>query len=171
MPLTVGWELEAEEGSVTVRKNNESLLWLSRRLSVALVIGLCAASGATAQTFVSADYSGAELFQRFCSACHGSAGHGDGPVAATMAVAVPDLTRLSARRDGEFPHQEIRDIVDGRSPLVAHGTRSMPVWGYEFWVQEGADIEAEAVARELIDRLVAYLETLQDPPPRRTETR
>ena len=37
----------------------------------------------------------------------------------------------------------------------------MPVWGYELWVEEGADITAESDARELIRRLVAYLESIQ----------
>jgi hypothetical protein len=37
----------------------------------------------------------------------------------------------------------------------------MPVWGYEFWVEEGADITAEREARELVRRLVLYLESIQ----------
>lgn len=129
--------------------------------AISLLVGLSLAQSPSAQTFDSIDYSGSELFERFCSACHGISGRGDGPVAPSMAVAVPDLTGLSARREGRFPRQEIWDIVDGRSPLIAHGTRNMPVWGYEFWVQEGADIEAENIAGRLIDRLVDYLETLQ----------
>jgi hypothetical protein len=44
---------------------------------------------------------------------------------------------------------------------ISHGTRQMPVWGYEFWVDEGADIVAEQNAREIINRLVVYLESVQ----------
>jgi hypothetical protein len=79
-------------------------------------------------------------------------------------VPVPDLTGLASRNGGEFPSQYVRDMIDGRSPVVAHGTRQMPVWGYEFWVEEGADIDAEATARELIERLVAYLASIQRMP-------
>jgi len=105
--------------------------------------------------------SGAELFQRFCSACHGPQARGDGPVAATLSVRVPDLTRLAERHEGTFPAAEVREIIDGRSIVIAHGTRYMPVWGYEFWVTEGADAVAEEEARIMIDRLVAFLQSIQ----------
>jgi hypothetical protein len=37
----------------------------------------------------------------------------------------------------------------------------MPVWGYEFSVDEGADIIAERTAREMINRLVDWLDSIQ----------
>ena len=114
---------------------------------------------ALAQGF--AAYSGEELFQRFCAACHGAEGRGNGPVASSLAVLVPDLTRLYQRRGNTFPAAEIREVIDGRSIVIAHGTRFMPVWGYEFWVEEGADIVAEEEARIMIDRLVNFLESIQ----------
>ena len=122
--------------------------------AIALVWSLSAAQGF-------ATYSGGELFQRFCAACHGEQGRGDGPVANTLSVLVPDLTRLAQRNDGRFPAARVRDIVDGRSIVIAHGTRYMPVWGYEFWVEEGADAVAEDEARIMIDRLVNYLASIQ----------
>lgn len=118
-----------------------------------------------AQLFRLADYSGEELYQRFCASCHGLEGRGDGPVAATLNVATPDLTRLSERRDGQFPAADVREIVDGRAVVVAHGPRTMPIWGYEFWVEEGADVSAEVEARDVINRLVAYLADIQQGPP------
>jgi mono/diheme cytochrome c family protein len=114
-----------------------------------------------AQSLGLTDLSGAELFERFCGACHGTEGRGDGPVARGLATAVPDLTRISERNDGQFPANAIRETIDGRSPVLAHGTRTMPVWGYEFWIEEGADITAERDARELLRRLVAHLESIQ----------
>lgn len=116
---------------------------------------------ADAQLFRLTDYSGQELFQQFCSACHGYSAHGDGPVAMSLNVMVPDLTRVAQRHDGTFPADTIRATIDGRSLVMAHGTRTMPVWGYEFWVTEGADRQAEADAREVINRLVRYLESIQ----------
>lgn len=138
-------------------------LALIRRCRGAAAIGILPLAWAVAhsQTFELADYSGQELFEQFCSACHGETGRGDGPVAASLNVLVPDLTRLAERRDGSFPASEVRDIVDGSSLVTAHGTRTMPVWGYEFWVEEGADAPAEAQARELIDTLVRHVESLQ----------
>jgi hypothetical protein len=131
---------------------------------LALTVVACGAlvSGATtAQTFGLADLSGAELFERFCAACHGTEARGDGPVARGLSTAVPDLTRINERNGGRFPADAIRETIDGRSPVLAHGTRVMPVWGYEFWVEEGADITAEREARELVRRLVVYLESIQ----------
>jgi mono/diheme cytochrome c family protein len=126
-----------------------------------LALSALVSAAATAQTFGLADLSGAELFERFCAACHGTEARGDGPVARGLATAVPDLTRINERNGGRFPADAIRDTIDGRSPVLAHGTRVMPVWGYEFWVEEGADITAEREARELVRRLVLYLESIQ----------
>jgi len=107
------------------------------------------------------DYSGAELFDRFCASCHGAQARGDGPVSRSLNVAVPDLTTIAARY-GEFPAGQIRDIIDGRGIDVrAHGTRTMPVWGYEFWVEEGGDVNAQRAVREAISRLVAHLRSIQ----------
>ncbi|HEX6993896.1 MAG TPA: c-type cytochrome [Gammaproteobacteria bacterium] len=131
------------------------------RTPLAATLPAVLAIGAAAQTFELRDYSGGELFDRFCAACHGPEGRGDGPVASTLNVLVPDLTRLAERNGGTFPAGDVRDVIDGRAVVVAHGPRTMPVWGYEFWVEEGADIEAEAAARELIDRLVRHVESIQ----------
>lgn len=128
---------------------------------MALAATLAWAGGAGAQTFELLDYSGGELFQRFCAACHGLEGRGDGPLRARLNVAVPDLTRIAERHDGRFPAGEVAETIDGRSLVVAHGTREMPVWGYEFWVEEGGDITAEGDAREIIGRLVEFLRSIQ----------
>jgi mono/diheme cytochrome c family protein len=130
--------------------------------ALAAALGWAAVGTGSAQTFDLTDYSGEELFVQFCSACHGESARGDGPVAASLNVLVPDLTRLAERRDGRFPTAEVREIIDGRALVVAHGTRSMPVWGYEFWIEEGGDAPAEADARELIDRLVRHVRSVQE---------
>lgn len=131
-----------------------------KRALLGCVILLSAASAPSFEAVTLADYTGAELFQRFCASCHGETGRGDGPVARSLAVAVPDLTGIS-RRYGGFPAARIRETIDGRGLIDAHGARTMPVWGYEFWVEEGADREAELEMHELIDRLVEHLRTLQ----------
>jgi mono/diheme cytochrome c family protein len=152
--------------------------WKGRPVNRLLGTGaalLLAAGGwgvANAQMFANyKDYTGQELFMRFCAACHGEGGHGDGPVAGTLSVLVPDLTRLGQRRNNTFPAAEVRDIIDGRSLVIAHGPRVMPVWGYEFWVEEGQDVVAEEEARDLINRLVEYLRTIQVEPPAPTVPR
>ena len=116
---------------------------------------------ALAQTFRPLDLGGSELFERYCASCHGSEARGNGPVAASLNKRVPDLTLLSRDAGGEFPALRVRETIDGRALVVAHGTRQMPVWGYEFWVEEGADVVAEDAADEIIDRLVAFVESIQ----------
>lgn len=126
-----------------------------------LTAGLLVGSAAFSEHANFEAYSGEQIYQRFCAACHGENGEGDGPVAPSMNVLVPDLTYLAARRGGEFPEARIREIVDGRWALDPHGTRQMPVWGYQFWVAEGADDFAEADTMKIIRRLVDYLESIQ----------
>jgi mono/diheme cytochrome c family protein len=121
---------------------------------------LAAASPAGAQDFSS--YTGEQLFKRFCASCHGADGRGDGPVAPTLKVLVPDLTRLTRRQDEDFPVERVRRIIDGRDILAAHGARRMPVWGYEFATPTVGEPEAGAQeAARLIDRLVDYLRSIQ----------
>jgi mono/diheme cytochrome c family protein len=105
--------------------------------------------------------SGAVLYQRYCASCHGESARGNGPVAPFLAVKVPDLTRIAQRRGGQFPAQEIFQIVDGQSARAAHGPRHMPVWGYEFFGAQSDDRLAHQQATERVERLVSYLGTLQ----------
>jgi mono/diheme cytochrome c family protein len=107
------------------------------------------------------EYSGVRLYQVFCSSCHGLTGHGDGPVESLFRGGVPDLTGISERNGGKFPRQRVHEIIDGRESLIAHGTSSMPVWGFEFYEGTGGDREARKQTDAMIDRLVDYLKSLQ----------
>ena len=107
------------------------------------------------------DYNGDQLFQRFCASCHGPQGYGDGPVAPSLKVLIPDLTELTKRAGGRFPVDRVLEIIDGRAVLTAHGTRPMPVWGYELEAQVPPDQSGRAVAQGLIDRLVEHLRSIQ----------
>ena len=109
------------------------------------------------------DLSGAQLFAQFCASCHGATAHGDGPVAATLRPHVPDLTRIAVRRGGAFPAEEVRRIIDGQALQAAHGTREMPVWGWEFYGYRGEDPARRRRVEELLGRLVDYLRSIQRP--------
>jgi hypothetical protein len=57
----------------------------------------------------------------------------------------------------------IRDTIDGRGAFVdSHGTREMPVWGYEFYVEEGGDVVAQREMKQVIAKLVDYIRSIQD---------
>ncbi|MFO7305847.1 MAG: cytochrome c [Gammaproteobacteria bacterium] len=106
--------------------------------------------------------SGAQLYMQLCASCHGRDAKGDGPAAAALKVAVPDLTRLAWRDGGEFPREDVRRAIDGRMEFRAHGSRDMPVWGIRFVDLSSNDVTGErAKADAMIDRLVSYLESIQ----------
>jgi len=107
------------------------------------------------------EYSGQETYMRYCAACHGETGQGDGPVASGLPINVPDLTRLQERKGDDFPEDVLRKIIDGREVVIVHGTRFMPVWGYEFWVEEGADDEAQERVATIVENLIEYLRSIQ----------
>lgn len=62
---------------------------------------------------------------------------------------------------GSFPADYVYQVIDGRKQFLSHGDRFMPVWGSEFWLQEGADEAAEVAVRRRIQDLVAYLASIQ----------
>ncbi len=108
-------------------------------------------------------YTGAELYKRFCSSCHGDKARGDGPAAKSFKVEVPDLTRIAHRHGGVFPAEQIHKIIDGRTTLPPHGSRQMPVWGFDFYQenQNAGYPDPQRRTEELIARLTEYLRTIQ----------
>jgi mono/diheme cytochrome c family protein len=132
---------------------------LALRFIAALFTYILLATNVNAQ--VIDEYSGQETFMRYCAACHGESGMGDGPVAAGLPITVPDLTLLQQRTGDQFEEDLLRKIIDGREVVIVHGTRYMPVWGYEFWVEEGGDEAARERVQIIVDNLVEYLRSIQ----------
>ncbi|MCF2905490.1 cytochrome c [Octadecabacter sp. CECT 8868] len=103
------------------------------------------------------------IYQTYCATCHGVDAQGGGPMSATLILQPPDLTLLADRNDGVFPTTRVAMRIDGRDPLVSHGS-PMPVYGDYF---EGNDtpIKLETgqpmmTSRTLAD-VVAFLEGIQ----------
>ncbi len=84
-----------------------------------------------------------------CAACHGEDGKGNGLLASVLKVPPADLTTLSRRNDGHFPLAAVTEIIDGRTLIAAHGTREMPIWGFD------------VRARNRIPAIVDYLTRIQ----------
>src|SRR5689334_6565797 len=95
-----------------------------------LIVALVASAAGCAQQSTR-PVSGAETFATHCAACHGQRGEGDGPVASTLSVPVPNLRTL-AQRNGSFPTEWVASKIDGRALPSAHGASAMPVWGSVF---------------------------------------
>lgn len=122
-----------------------------------------------ADTAAAADYSsmsGEQLYRRFCASCHGTQGRGDGPVAASFRVEVPDLTQTGTRMHGTDVRERIVRIIDGRYIIGAHGTRIMPVWGEDLARLEIGNPEAERASQIMIGRLADYVTGLQHTSPK-----
>ena len=79
--------------------------------------------------------TGATLYQRHCATCHGVDADGKGPMRPALLLQPPSLLDLAARNDGTFPIIRVVSRIDGRDPLVSHGS-PMPVYG---WYFEGED--------------------------------
>ena len=105
--------------------------------------------------------AGRQYFVRYCSACHGVAGRGDGPAAPALRTPPADLTRLAQRRGGRFPVTEIAAYIDGRTVVPAHGGREMPIWGERFGEMGGGGSVGEEVVRGNLLVLIEYLQAIQ----------
>lgn len=126
-----------------------------------LVLATLSAAQPSAGADVPAVDDGAALFRQYCTSCHGESGRGDGPVAASLKLPPADLTGIAARAGGRFDAVAVREMIDGRAPLPAHGPREMPVWGYELEARAPDAAPGRATAQALTDRLVEYLRSIQ----------
>lgn len=105
--------------------------------------------------------AGQQYFQRYCSACHGLSGRGDGPAAPALRPPPADLTRIAQRRGGHFPVAELAAYIDGRTVMPAHGSREMPIWGERFGKMGGGGSVGEEVVRGNLLVLIEYLQSIQ----------
>lgn len=107
---------------------------------------------------------GAELYRVHCATCHGIDGTGQGPMAGVLVVQPADLTMLAAGNGGRFPTERVVRRIDGRDPLVSHGS-PMPVYGFFFEEGKGQAVKTDSgqpiMTSQPIADLMAYLETLQ----------
>jgi mono/diheme cytochrome c family protein len=112
---------------------------------------------------------GALEYKSSCAACHGLKGKGDGSYNAYLTKSPTDLTTLAKRNGGVFPLQRVYEIIDGRQPVPAHGTRDMPIWGERYsdeltlssYPYPPGPYDTEAFVRTRILVLVEYINRLQ----------
>jgi mono/diheme cytochrome c family protein len=116
-------------------------------------------TGPAPPPLVAASTYGRDLFELYCSSCHGRDGKGAAPAAAALNVSPSDLTALAQRNGGIFPSAAVKAFVTvEQARLVpAHGSKEMPVWGPIF---RGLD-RNEMVNRQRIDNIVADVASMQ----------
>ncbi|TDT77291.1 cytochrome c [Litoreibacter halocynthiae] len=128
--------------------------------SIALAVAILAPLTAAAQDVE----AGGDLFMQYCATCHGVDAKGGGPMNSVLVIQPTDLTRLASENDGVFPRVRAISRIDGRDPLVSHGS-PMPVFG-QFFEGRGETIRGEdgvmiMTSQPVID-LVGYLEGVQE---------
>ncbi len=99
--------------------------------------------------------AGADLFQLYCSTCHGRDGRGGGPIAPALKVPPPDLTLLARHNRGVFAFDRVQAFVanDGKELSPSHGTSDMPVWGPIFRSLDPSDTMATIRIANLVEHL------------------
>lgn len=126
----------------------------------ALLLTALAATPASAQD---ADI-GAAIYRENCATCHGIEATGNGPMAPVLLVQPSDLTTLTTRHGGAFPVTRVVMRIDGRDPLVSHGS-DMPVFGEFFEGVQDVALKAETGQPVLVSQpvadLVAFLQEIQ----------
>ncbi|MRU14246.1 cytochrome c [Roseovarius sp. A21] len=111
-----------------------------------------------------AETPGQADYERYCASCHGLEGTGHGPMRAVLTLAPADLSALSEVNGGVFPLERVVKRIDGRDPLVAHGS-PMPVYGTFFDYGKGVTLEMPSgekiMTTQPVADLVAYIKGLQ----------
>ena len=100
-------------------------------------------------------------YLKYCSACHGAEGKGDGVVAQLMRPKPTDLTQIAKQHGGEFPTLRVMQLIDGRETVRAHGDSDMPVWGELLESPVGGVVGAEPSTRSIVMQITDYLHSIQ----------
>ena len=132
--------------------------WLLGAAGAASLMAAAAAAQQTTETFPGGK-GAPDVYRTYCATCHGVSARGDGPLAAHLRFAPPDLTLLAKRNGGRFDDDEVHRIIDGRRAVKGHGGPDMPVWGDAF--KRSRDGYSEEAIKARIDGLVTHLRSLQ----------
>ena len=129
-----------------------------KTLSRTLTLVLC-----TVATVYGADKTGRTLYLRYCAACHGRSGQGDGAVAPALGQQPTNLTQIAAAHGGQFPLAAVVEAIDGTRTVRAHGVSEMPVWG-EVFRSDHFSPQQQLVMHAKIVAIASYLRSLQATP-------
>lgn len=122
---------------------------------------LCGVAACTPQEMPTAD-DGAAFFAANCTACHGTTGRGNGPLAADLNPQPTDLTMLTRTNGGSFPRARALSYIYG-DPEQGHLARVMPQFGGAM-ADDLVPVEVDGVMTptpRVLAALLAYLESTQ----------
>jgi mono/diheme cytochrome c family protein len=127
------------------------------RILVILTIALLSAAASAAER----DHPGRSTYLKYCGACHGPKGVGDGIAGTFMQPKPTDLTQIAKKNGGTFPFSKVMQYVDGTTDVRAHGDPEMPVWGEVFHDEGAWDNTHRAEARGRVMIITDYLQSIQ----------
>src|SRR3974390_1391757 len=131
------------------------------------LLTLILVAGAGRAVFAQDQDVGQANFRMSCASCHGADGRGNGPVSDQLKVPPSDLTVLAKKNNGVFPVSHVYEIIDGRQAVVAHGTRDMPIWGFQYSLEQriqghpATAIDPDPIVRMRILSIIDYLSRIQ----------
>jgi mono/diheme cytochrome c family protein len=111
---------------------------------------------------LNSDHPGYAAYEQYCAVCHGLFADGKGLVAPVLKTPPSNLRTLGVRHGTPLPKQKLVRFVDGSEPVLAHGSREMPVWGtklYETLPNPMPDSRQRGAILTILD----YLESIQEP--------
>ena len=78
-------------------------------------LSLLTITACTAGTVPPPSASGAQIYTKHCTSCHGRTAQGDGPRASSFAVPPANLTLITQRNGGTFPTADVMAQINGYS--------------------------------------------------------
>jgi mono/diheme cytochrome c family protein len=101
-------------------------------------------------------------YLRYCGACHGPGGKGDGVASSFMRPKPVDLTQIAKQNGGTFPTMRVMEAIDGRQTVRAHGDPQMPVWGEIFADSAAEPSSKRAEVRSKLMAIANHIRSIQE---------
>lgn len=126
------------------------------------------APGAHSSDRLHKDQRGYAEYQQYCAVCHGVWADGEGLIKPVLTETPTNLRTLGQRHGSPLPRERIAGYIDGRIPVLAHGSKDMPVWGKR--LDEGVHTSVpDQRKRSQVMVIVDYLQAIQDAPEPKPE--
>ena len=116
------------------------------------VVGLAASTDSPAKA----------TYLKYCGACHGESGRGDGVVSGFLRPKPTDLTQIAKKAGGKYSSVQVMQLVDGTKTVRAHGDPNMPVWGEIFREQATMALPRRVSIQGKLLLIAEYLRSIQE---------
>ena len=131
------------------------------RVPALVLLGISHGSTGAAGAETPIEKASKALCLRYCGACHGPDGKGDGVASSLLTPKPTDLTGLAKKNGGQFPFERTMQAIDGRNTPRAHGDPAMPVWGDIFQAQAGWSSTQRAEIEGRLFLITEYIRSIQ----------